>query len=1219
MLEVVPYTLDDIKNELKIKAIEELGLVDAEFEGSNVSQLINLLAYAQVMNNTNLLFGLNEMFITQASDKRNVIKHARQMGYINKRKISYQYKIKLKALKTGNVLLEKYTKFTSGDNEYVYLGESISDYYGFYIHINRLFNEFNNSKDIYGDENLLQLNSFIITEEGQVAKILEKTSAGELRILLETLDNSEIPLYSNIPKNIYVWNGERDDITNYRDLTKVGTIDTFLVDNEREVFKVQVTPTDSNNFPIFTEATHITKVTTEGGNATLTDDTEFPIKSIQSILLNDNINIDISTITLSDTNNISFPDNLIAISELHTDIVMDDVYKGTVYTNEDIYPDSFRNINVIINDKIRIINPSNVVENGNELIIDPITTDNSITLVVDGDMLILPQNAIFDIMDLSVFKDGVKVTLYNYTINNGVITIKDSDGNNDLQYDGLSAIINYTYYEDMSSLSFYINYSYIMDISDMNIIMNYSYDTNADGYLDKRFFIDDLRGFNLDNEYSSNENLNGFDGFYASSYNEETNVLEFNIYGSHNMSAYRMVDNERVSDGNISEVLTTPLKKTRFSITNPIYDGANNLVGYTPFDDETCFASISNIDIKNELEIIVKEGNMLRWDEETIDSIETRSNTLLEGEEIPDKEYLYKELTVDVNQDMVDNRKFIIEKTNVENEGIEIFVTRILENGDVEYDVPWSYRTYLLSENEDTNGITPSRNFVALENENYPDYIDIYTSYANSGIPLSLDFIIKVNLLISKGAAGTTSNIITPIDNEDFEAVNYIEESQTPHILYVEGSDEEDTENIKDSARLYSNTANRAVTQKDYLTICNSQGFIKTSQIWGGEEELPEKKLGHIFFSIIPYSKPDGFIKTNNVYNLSKMDVSPLFFPTYYQITGKTDYFADRNEDDNGVLFNILNQYKIITLQLNYKKAIYIDYEIDVEILKYKLSQTINDTHEQIFIKIKEFFVNHIEKFDATFYESSLVKNLDTLLGDNFGLNLSVKNSVELYDDLKKPDNGTFVNDTMMDITVDPNTGISGTNDNWQFLMHLEVDLADLFEDDIVVNNKLIERGVIRTDTLINCTTENFIKYGDLLYMDIGVGAIKSTNIDAIEEFSVPSNASKKIEINIMYRRDIESESFKVGSYVIFRDKSMSLITINTHLYNNIDNEEYVSGKGYIPWGVNEDESINIFKECALPRTDFTELKRKLKFTSNNKTIKTMRNTFGRLTKVKFI
>ena len=93
MLDVIPYNLDDIKVQLKQAAIEEFGISDAEYEGSNISQLINVLAYSNVINNTNMTFGVNESFLTQATNKSNIIKHSRQLGYINKRKISYQYKI----------------------------------------------------------------------------------------------------------------------------------------------------------------------------------------------------------------------------------------------------------------------------------------------------------------------------------------------------------------------------------------------------------------------------------------------------------------------------------------------------------------------------------------------------------------------------------------------------------------------------------------------------------------------------------------------------------------------------------------------------------------------------------------------------------------------------------------------------------------------------------------------------------------------------------------------------------------------------------------------------------------------------------------------------------------------------------------------------------------------------------------------------------------------
>ncbi|MHB8097997.1 MAG: hypothetical protein ACYDD5_00195 [Sulfuricurvum sp.] len=1219
MLEVVPYQLEEIKNELKRKAIDEFGLVDAQFEGSNVSQLINLLAYSTLIKNTNLTFGLNEMFITQAQDRQNVIKHARQMGYVNKRKTSFQYKIKLKVLDTGNIILDKYTKFESPENTYVYLGDSVSDVYGFYIHLMLLLNENNNNlESIYSNPSELLVNNFVISEEGQVSRILDKTTVGNPRLLLETLDKKPVLEYSSLPKSMYIWDGTRSSTTGYRNFTKIGTIDTFLYEEAFETFKIQLTLDNSIIFPVFTQDSLTSLIQNFNNEFTVYDNTAYPIKTVDSMIVNGTTNVDVSTLIYNEGDyTVSFPKDKIGISEKHTDAVTQTDKSALVSTYNDIIEDSFRSIDIEIGNSVRSISADLIGINGRELSIPAQVTDTKESLVIAGSTITLHKTP-KTVSSITVIQNGSEITLTNFSVLANVITLLDSSNNPDEQYNSLTSVVEYNFYEDMSLLAMYINYSYIIDLTNLSVDMIYSYDMGNDGYLDKRFFIEDLRGEVLDNEYPSDERALGFDGFYASSYDRETNVLLFDVSNNNNKYASTIQNGVLTEGEQIHKVLTTPFKRTRFSPTKANYSPLGDLIDYDSFNGDLAFGSVKSIDVKDELEIIVKEGNLLKWDDQTDESYALRLEALQNGTPIPDPVYLYDDLIIDINENMVNARKFIINKTDVENNGIELFVTRILPNGTIEYDIPWEQRTYLLSESEDNSSIVPTRNFVVLENENYSDYLDIYTMFANSGIALSLDFIVKLNLLISKGALGSTNELIKPINTDMFEAMYYNEETLTPHVLYAEGSNDESVDSIRESASLYSNTANRAVTEKDYVTICNSQGFIQSSRVWGGEEEVPTKKLGHIFFSLVPYSRPVGFVKTDNTFNLNKYELSSLFFPSYYQITGKSNYYSNRDESDRSVLFNILNQYKIITLQLNYKKVVYLDYVVDIEILKYKTAQTVSDTHDQVFAELRSFFVSNIEKFESIFYKSSLIKHLNAVLGTDYGLELTTKNTVEMYDNLLTPEDGTFVNSTMSDITPDVN-GISGAYDIWSFDMQLVADYTDLFEPDIIIDYRLIEKGAIKTDSIINCSTDNFLIYGDSLYMDLNVNAIRAIDIDGYETFGEPSRGSSTIEINIMYKRSATSEAFKVGSYTMYRNKEVALIRINTALYENINNDVYLDTRPLVEYGTKEDNTPNTFKIAPLPRSEFIDVKRKLEIKSNNSTITTTRNTFSRLTQVNFI
>jgi len=392
MQPIVPYKLTEVKNELKRKAIEA-GFVDAQYEGSNVSQLINLLAYSNVINNTNLSYGLNEMFISQATDVKNVIKHARQMGYINKRNISFQYKIKLNVLKTGIVTLDKYTKFTSEGNNYIYLGDSITDTYGTYSYLKILTNENNNGiiNNFY-DNNFLISSPYIASEDGNIYKVLEKNTIGSPRLLIESINNN-INIISTIPKAIYTWDGVRDSVTNYRDLRKLGIIETFLYDQTAQTFKIQITPDVNTTFPIFTEQTHNSTIVKNSTGFILQDNTIYPIKTINSIIIDGTINYNVSNITfVENTNNITIQPDNISVSEKHNDQYISNGLFN-IDTNNNIITGSVLSANIIFPAGNRLIDGANLKVSGNTITIPDVFTDKIENgLTVSGGTITLTNN-----------------------------------------------------------------------------------------------------------------------------------------------------------------------------------------------------------------------------------------------------------------------------------------------------------------------------------------------------------------------------------------------------------------------------------------------------------------------------------------------------------------------------------------------------------------------------------------------------------------------------------------------------------------------------------------------------------------------------------------------------------------------------------------------------------------------------------------------------------
>ena len=1218
MLEVVPYELDEIKKLLKQKAIEEYGLNDAEFEGSHISQLINLIAYATVVNNTNFTFGLNEMFITQAHDRRNVIKHARQMGYKHKRNVSYQYKIKLKIKKPGEVTLNKYSTFKSGQNNYIFLGDSITDFYGTYTNLRLLSNEYNNNKvDLFLNPSVAP-RTYVITEEGLVAKILLKEINISPKFLLEPIgDNLEIPTYSQIGKDIYVEDG-LDSPTGsrnqgWRNFIKVGTVDTYVIDKVNSVFKIQMTLEDDVEFPFPIIQDQTTELNQNGetetvyavdnnGLTVLSRDTFYTIYSIESLIIVDGteeVYVPLENITLGD-NNITFYLTIAEVEELHsTDLVLEDTVTHSVSftTNHDIIDNSVTEIVVLYNDNEMIINSDNysVDYNTNNISLDPIIISvEEQNLLIDGptsSKIIPSQDTIKDVESVRVFDNNneeidYESLGYTYEFNNDSITFK-LNGVDDTSLNGNYADIKYVYYLKTDENIIKVDYSYNIDILNKEVKLKYKYTVNENGYLAKRIFMSDLRGERKTNEnaYDAQIYPDGWDGFYASSYSPETNILYFPIgkasqeeidsgltAGNNFHNPYVEIDGETKD---IAGVLTTPFKRTRFSITEAIWDPTQTeIIGYKDYDKDYAFACIDSTYLKNEIEIIVKEGVIRRWNDLTDESIKEREQASLDGLPLPEPVYKNPELTVIINESMVEAGYFTIRDEFIEDTGIEMYVTRVLDDGTIVYDEKWEQRDYLLAEETETDLNT----FVSMTDVNYEDFINIYTRYAGTGTKLSLDMTMRLNILTSSGPEGATSNLIEP-DDDNFEAKYYIEETLTPVILHIAGSEIMSTDSIRETAPLFSNTANRAVTKQDYKTICEAQPYIEYAQIWGGEEETPVHIPGHIFFSIIPYSRPTTFDQRNSSFVLRNVDSTELFFPSYYQITGRDRYDTRRNSEDQEVLFNLLDNYKIITLQLDYTKTIYLDYCLNVEVLKYRFGQTVAETNVEIHNSILKFFVREIEKYDSIFYKSSLVRHIDNELGDKYGISLKTNFSVDLYDNIYEPDKGTFTNSTKNDLSFNT-IGLVGDDDLWKFIMPLSLPIEDLFEDSIIVDGLVQYRGRMIVDHITNCNTPDFIIPGDFLYMELDDGTFISHNKDGVEEDILANAFSEVIEINIIYTKNYAAskefddkvinpetgepytekesierggERFKVGSYTIHRTENIIRLELNTHNYWHLD------------------------------------------------------------------
>ena len=243
---ILPHSFEEINDTLKTKIREDYHITDAQYQGSNMAILANIFSYLISMVNTNMNFGVNEMIISKATTKKNIMTLARELGYEPQRKRSFVYRIKLKAESTGVLRIPKFTKFKSGDVDFLYTGEDIENKFGSSCSIEvRNFERFNDLKARKGE----LAGSIIVSNDNEVLEVLEKVSiSGGERLLLNNISDSGKPLslYSNIPTSLY----KRDP--NTKEMIRVADIETFTLDEtnkDNPEFIIQLKNIDPTQIP----------------------------------------------------------------------------------------------------------------------------------------------------------------------------------------------------------------------------------------------------------------------------------------------------------------------------------------------------------------------------------------------------------------------------------------------------------------------------------------------------------------------------------------------------------------------------------------------------------------------------------------------------------------------------------------------------------------------------------------------------------------------------------------------------------------------------------------------------------------------------------------------------------------------------------------------------------------------------------------------------------
>ena len=185
------------------------------------------------------------------------------------------------------------------------------------------------------------------------------------------------------------------------------------------------------------------------------------------------------------------------------------------------------------------------------------------------------------------------------------------------------------------------------------------------------------------------------------------------------------------------------------------------------------------------------------------------------------------------------------------------------------------------------------------------------------------------------------------------------------------GTSAESDASIKINAPVFNNTANRAVTKLDYIAISKKIPDIKEAEAWGGEEEIVpdgsgDRYIGNVWISAAPHSIYE-YLHTDKTESSLESYEQSHGLPIISEDISHNWYLTDEeiNGTDEESLIPFLDFYKIITMDINHRHPLYVDFEFECDIIKYDLTKSKYEVNKSIFEGIRDYFTDQMEIYGA--------------------------------------------------------------------------------------------------------------------------------------------------------------------------------------------------------------------------------------------------------------